>query len=89
MPAQAQYVSFDASCRFQPIKPDATTGILVLADSSPDSPIEYVEKQSMPDEAAPAAGDGAAGGAAAGDAAPAAAGPQSEPDAPEDMDLEE
>jgi 26S proteasome regulatory subunit RPN2 C-terminal domain len=96
-PAQRQYVKFPQGSRFQPIKPGARTGVMVLVDTQPEQPIEYVERQSVADgatgdvpggTAVAAADTAAAGGAAAntGTAVPATA---AEPDAPEDMDYEE
>lgn len=85
VPAQAPLVSFDAAARFQPVKAGATTGILVLVDSTPGEAIDYVEKQSLAAVSSPATA------AEQGAAAPAAAAADAvaEPEAPDDMDLEE
>jgi hypothetical protein len=97
-PAQRQFVKFPAGMRFQPIKPGAHTGVLVLVDSTPEAPMEYVERQALaaapaaPPAAAAAAAAGAASAAAAATpaaAAPGAADRGAEPDAPEDMDYDE
>jgi hypothetical protein len=83
---------FDMHARFQPVKTDSTIGVLVLVDHSVGQPVEYVEKQSMLDEAssdaAPAAGSNGRGSTAATAAAPVNT-LQAEPDAPDDMDLDD
>jgi hypothetical protein len=90
VPAQAKHVAFDADARFQPVKTGAMMGVLVLVDHSPGKAVEYVEKQSMleeePAEGAAAAGDG--NGRTTTGTAPANA-MQAEPDAPDDMDLDD
>jgi hypothetical protein len=66
-------------------------GVLVLVDNSPGKAVEYVEKQSMleeePAEGAAAGGDN--GRTLTGDAAAPVNALQAEPDAPDDMDLDD
>lgn len=95
-PAQRQFVKFQAGSRFQPIKPGAHTGVLVLVDTTPDTPIEYVERAqnlAAAPTTRPAATAAAASPAVAASTpaapAPGAAGSGAEPDAPEDMDYDE
>lgn len=71
-PAQRQFVAFTEGSRFQPIKPGGRTGVLVLVDTTPDQPVEYVENQSMATGGLVVAGAGNASGAN-GDAATDAA----------------
>ena len=93
-------MKFPTGSRFQPIKPGAHTGVLVLVDSTPDAAVEYVERQALASApAVPPAAETAAAAAAAAPtstataASPAApapgAGSGAEPDAPEDMDDDE
>ena len=81
VPAQQQFVKFDAASRFQPLKASAKVGILILKDSTPGEPIEYIEKYNH--DAATEAG--APANPVAPVEAPAAA---AEPEAPEDFDFD-
>lgn len=100
-PAQRQFVKYPAGSRFQPIKPGAHTGVLVLVDTTPEAPVEYVERQALasapavPPAAVPVAApvarvvSPAAVTSTPAAPAPGAAGSGAEPDAPDDMDYDE
>jgi len=55
LPDQEKYLSWPANSRFEPVQPGLAGGVVMLADSSPDESVAYVEMKTLTyEEAAPA-----------------------------------
>jgi 26S proteasome regulatory subunit N2 len=73
-PAQVAVVRFPPASRWVPVRPGAPpTGILVLRDTQPGTPVEYASSAAVPGSSG-GVGPGAAGAAAAGGGGAAAGG---------------